>query len=150
MKVWNYMMIMLTMMVFLYFLGFDPAGTQTVLGDVGIEINSTTGELIEGDISNSPWFSKLFNKTDGLIFLFGVGAAVIIFVITRTFDWKIVLVPFFSVFVIKFVSFGWSIVNLAIDTGETWLIGIIATIFLPLTAMFIFSLVEWFGGSPSD
>jgi len=150
MKVWNYMMIMLTMMVFLYFLGFQPAGTQTILSETGIQINSTTGELIEGDISDSDWYRKLFNATDGLIFLIGIGSAIIIGFITKTFDWKIALIPFFSLFVAKFIGFGWSIVDLARSTGETWLVGIIATVFLPMTVMFIFSLIEWFGGSPSD
>ena len=131
MKVWNYMMIMLTMMMFLYFLGFQPAGTATVLADTGVVINSTTGELIEGDVSGSLWYARLFNSTDGIIFLIGIGTAILIGFLTKTFDWKIVLIPFFSIFVTKFVSFGWSIVNLARDTGETWLIAIIATVVLP-------------------
>lgn len=146
MKVWNYMMIMMTMMIFLFFMGINPGGSQDVLGDAGVNINSTTGELIEGDIANSDWFDDLFNATDGLLFLIGIGGAIVVGFFTRQFDWKIVLLPFFTVFVNKFVMFGWAIVNLASDTGETWLIGIVATIFLPLTAMFLFSIVEWFGG----
>jgi len=147
MKVWNYMAIMLTMMVVLSFLGFNPAGSSDVLSATGIQINSTTGELIEGDISNSSWYSKLFNSTDGLLILVGLGGAIIVGFFTKQFEWKIVLLGFFSAFVVKFASFGWSIVTLAQSTGETWLVGIVATIFLPLTAMFLFSLVEWFGGA---
>ena len=147
MKVWNYMAIMLTMMVFLFFLGFEPAGSGEILSSTGIQINSTTGELIEGDVSNSSWYSKLFNSTDGLLILVGLGGAIIVGFFTKQFEWKIVLLGFFSAFVVKFASFGWSIVTLAQSTGETWLIGIVATVFLPLTAMFLFSLVEWFGGA---
>ena len=147
MKVWNYMAIMLTMMVFLFFLGYHPVTGEEVLNDVGININSSTGELISGDISNSNWFDDLFNLTDGLILLAGAVATLVVGFWTRSFEWKISLSGFFTVFVIKFISFGWSIVQLAKDTEETWLIGIIATIFLPLTAMFIVSIVEWFGGS---
>jgi hypothetical protein len=146
MKLWNYMMIMLTMMIFLAFLGFSPAGSKGVLSDVGIVINETTGELIEGDIASSNWTDSLFNSTNGLIALIGIGGAVIVGLWTRTFDWRIVLIGFFTAFVTKFITFGWGIVQLAMDTGETWLIAIIATVFLPLTVMFVFSIVEWFGG----
>jgi len=150
MKVWNYMAIMLTMMIFLYFLGFSPAGSKDVLTDAGIIINETTGELVTGDIANSNWFNDLFNITDGLLVLAGIGAALVVGFYTKTFDWKITLIGFFTAFVIKFVTFGWSIIQLAQDTGENWLIATIATVFLPLIAMFIVSIVEWFGGSPSD
>jgi len=147
MKVWNYMAIMLTMMVFLYFVGFNPAGSGDVLSSAGIQINSTTGELIEGDVGNSDWYDGLFNATNGWLVLLGVGSAIVIGFITKSFEWKLVLIAFFTTFVAKFVTFGWGIINLARDTGETWLIAIIATIFLPITAMFIVSIVEWFGGS---
>jgi len=147
MKMWNYMAMMLTMMVFLYFLGFNPANSSSVIQQTGIDVNQTTGELIEGDISGSEWYKDLFNIKDGILILAGLGAAIIIGFITKGFDWKIALLGFFTSFVIKFVSLGWSIVSLARDTGETWLIGIVATIFLPLTVMFIVSIVEWFGGT---
>ncbi|MFP4457168.1 MAG: hypothetical protein ACLFPS_05855 [Clostridia bacterium] len=146
MKVWNYMAIMLTMMVFLYFLGFSPAGVSDTLEDTGIKVNSTTGQLIEGNTANSAWYNKLFSS-NGLLLLVGAGGALIVGFFTRQFEWKILLIPFFTLFVGNFVSFGWSLVNLAQSTGETWLVGIVATVFLPLTAMFLFSVVEWFGGT---
>jgi hypothetical protein len=142
MKVYNYMIIMLTLMIFLYFLGFSPAGSQPILKDAGIEINSTTGELIEGDVGNSGWF----NWVNVSIFGLALGTALTVGYFTRTFDWKILLVGFFSAFVFKFVTFGWGIIQLAKDTGESWLVAIMATIFLPLTVMFVFSIIEWFGG----
>jgi hypothetical protein len=146
MKVWNYMMIMLTMMVFLYFLGFNPSGSADILSQTGIQINSTTGELIEGDVSNSSWFNDLFNATDGILAVVSIGGAIIVGLFTRQFEWKIVILPFFLFFVTKFVTFGFAIVNLAWDSGQMWLVAILATIFLPLTVMFVFSIVEWFGG----
>jgi len=147
MKVWNYMAMMLTMMIYLNFLGFSPAGTNSIVQDAGININATTGELISGDISNSEWYNDLFNLTDGILVLIGISGAVIIGFFTKSFDWKIALLGFFTAFVIKFISFGWAIVNMASSTGESWLVGIVATIFLPLTVMFIVSIVEWFGGT---
>lgn len=150
MKVWNYMMIMLTMMIFLSFMGYSLTGSDIILQDIGIKINSTTGELVEGDIASSNWFDKLFNATSGLIVLAGLAVAIAVGFFTKQFDWKLALVGFFTSFVIFFISFGWSIIELAKSTGETWLVAVIATIFLPLSAMFIISILEWFGGSPSD
>lgn len=150
MKVWNYMMIMLVMMIFLSFLGFAPAGSDGVLDVMGVSINNQTGVLESGDVGNSSWFDFLFNATTGKLLAVGAGAAIIVGFFTRQFDWKIVVVGFFTSFVSLFVSFGWGIIELARSTGDNWLIAVVATIFLPLTAMFVFSIVEWFGGSPSD
>ena len=147
MKVWNYMMIMLTMMIFLAFVGVPITGSNTILTAVGINVSSSTGDLVEGDVASSEWYNDLFNATDGLIVIAGLGVAIIVGLFTRQFDWKLVLVGFFTSFAIKFVSVGWSVVQLAQGTGERWLIGVVATIFLPLAAMFIFSIVEWFGGT---
>lgn len=147
MKVWNYMMIMLTMMMFLAFVGFPIAAGNTILAAMGIEINSTTGVLVIGDVANSQWYDKLFNPTTGWIVVAGIGVAIVVGFFTKQFDWKLVLVGFFTSFAIQFVAVGWSIVQLAQSTGESWLVAIVATIFLPLTAMYIFSIVEWFGGT---
>jgi len=149
MKVWAYLSIMITMMTFLYFLGMGPAGAYSPLSNAGIEINQTTGELISGDVGSAGWYWDLFGIT-GLLVAVLTSGAVIVGLFTKQFDWKLVLIPFFTGTIIKFTSFGWSIVQMAKDTGENWLIAIVATIFLPLTVMFIFSIVEWFGGSPSD
>lgn len=150
MKVWNYMAIMLVMMVVLTFMGFAPAGSQDVLQSVGININQSTSTLISGDVANSNWFDKLFNTSSGLIVVAGFSTAIIVGLFTRQFEWKLVLVGFFTSFVLLFISFGKGIIQLAQSTGENWLIAVVATIFLPLTAMFVFSIVEWFGGSPAD
>jgi hypothetical protein len=149
MKVWNYMMIMLTMMIFLSFIGLplNQTDDSSILSSVGININSTTGKLVSGDVASSSWYDNLFNPTTGLIVLAGIGTAIIVGFFTKQFDWKLVLVGFFTSFAIQFVSVGWQVVQLAKNTGEDWLVAIIATIFLPLTAMFIFSIVEWFGGA---
>lgn len=147
MKLWNYMAIMLTMMVFLFFLGFNPSASSNAINETGIIINQTTGELISGDVANSAWYNKVFNATDGILVAIGIAGAVLVGFFTKTFDWKIALSGFFLDFVVKFVSFGWSIVSLAKGTNQDWLIAIVATVFLPLAVMFIVSIIEWFGGT---
>ncbi len=151
MKVWAYMTIMLTMMVFLSFIGFQPAGTaEPILNATGMQINQSTGELTTSDVSGSDWYKSLFNKSDGLIAFIATLVVIAVGLVTRSVEYKLALVPFFLFFVAQFTRFGWGVVQLARDTGDTWLIAIVATIFVPMTAMFLFSIVEWFGGSPSD
>lgn len=147
MKVWNYMIIMLVMIIFLSFMGYTPSGSEDITKSIGLEVNSTTGEVINADVSNSDWYDELFNKTNGLMFLAGIGVAVIVGLFSRQFDWKLTLVPFFTTFVVKFASVGWGIIQLAKVENQTWLVGIVVTIFVPLTVMFVFSIVEWFGGN---
>jgi hypothetical protein len=149
MKVWNYMMIMLTMMLFLAFVGFPIAAGNSILATIGIQVNSTTGTLVTGDVGNSQWYDNLFNPTTGLLLVVGISGAVIVGFFTKQFDWKLVVVGFLISFVAQFAAVGLSIVQLAVTTGQDWLVAIVATIFLPLTAMFIFSIVEWFAGSDS-
>ena len=149
MKVWNYMMIMLTMMLFLAFVGFPIAAGNSILATIGIQVNSTTGTLVTGDVGNSQWYDYLFNPTTGLLLVVGISGAVIVGFFTKQFDWKLVVVGFLISFVAQFAAVGLSIVQLAVTTEQDWLVAIVATIFLPLTAMFIFSIVEWFAGSDS-
>jgi len=147
MKVWNFMMIMLTMIIFLSFLGISTTNSEGILGNMSISINQTTGELIDGDISSSGWFTKLFGDGIGLLLVgLATAGAVVVGLFTKSFEWKLVLLPFFTGLVVKFASVGWSIVQLAQTTSASWLIAAVATVFLPLTVMFIFSIVEWFGG----
>jgi hypothetical protein len=141
---------MLTLMIFLTFLGFSPTGSDNnMLGNLSVTINTSATDptdLITADLVDSSWFQKLFNGTTGILALIGIGGAIIVGLFSKAFDWKIVVIAFFISFVSTFVYFGWSIVQLAQSSGEVWLTAVIATVFVPLTAMFIFSIVEWFGG----
>jgi len=148
MKVWNYMMVMLTMMIFLFFMGLSPPEVSTKLDKMGINISSTDASLVSYDVGNSNWYSFLFSGSGALLLTVLTGGAVIVGFFTKSFEWKLVLLPFFTTFVIAFVGFGWSIITLASNNDSAgWLVKIIATIFLPLTVMFIVSIVEWFGGA---
>ena len=147
MKLWNYMMIMLTMIIFLSFMGLSPPAVSDKLSDMGIGISSTDATLTSYDVGNSVWFNFLFSGAGALLLTVLTGGAVIVGFFTKSFEWKLVLLPFFTSFVVLFIGFGWSIITLVNTTeGSGWLVPIIATVFLPLTVMFVFSIVEWFGG----
>jgi hypothetical protein len=125
-------------------MGVSPSDNG-ILSSTGISINSTNGQIITANPQNSEWYENLFNQNTGLI-LTVIGATILVGFLTKQFDWKIVLVGFFTGFVVKFISVGWSVIQLVPDS-DGWLKAIIATIFLPLSVMFIFSIVEWFGGA---
>ena len=146
MKVWNYMIIMLSLILFLNLIGIPTEGSDAVLSSAGIVVNSTTGELVTADVGDSAWYTKTFGVA-GILVVVLTGGAIIVGFFTKNFEWKLVLLPFFSAVVIGFVATGKTIIDLAIATEARWLIAVIATIFLPLTAMFIVSVVEWFGGT---
>jgi hypothetical protein len=146
------MAIMLGMMIFLFFLGFDLTGTTQILTDTGMNLNYTNSSESTLDVASSSWFNKVFDITDGILALLAVGGAVIIGLFGKSIDFKIVFgVPFFTWFGIKFASVGLSMVNLiktnVPDGSAGWLIAIVITVFGTLTAMFIFSVFEWFGGN---
>lgn len=148
MKVWNTLAMMIGMIIFMYFLGFD-LGVAERLNPAGIYLNSTNMSASKVDVAGSSWYTTLWGAA-GVLLVIGLGSAITIGYLTKSFDFKIALIPFFTAVVIVFVSFGWSAVELARNTGEDWLSGIVVTVFGLITVMFVFSVVEWFGGSPSE
>ena len=141
MRVWNYIVLMLTLIIFLEFVGFHtPAGS--ILNSLGIEISSTTSDLGEITLASSNLFGLLAVLSGAI----AIGGTIIVGFFTKTFDWKLVVVVSIIPILILFVGTGVGIINYAISTGEKWLIAIVATIFLPMTAGFIWSVVDWFAG----
>ena len=56
MKVWNYAIIMLTMVVFINFLGVTTPGVNELLTTVGINVSSSSGSLEVGDTTSDNYF----------------------------------------------------------------------------------------------
>jgi len=140
MRVWNYIVMMLTLIIFLEFVGFHtPAGS--ILDFMGIGISETTSELESFSLLSSNFFAIIATLSGVL-----AAGAVIVGFFTKTFDWKIVVVTAVISITTLFVGAGVSIVSYAMATGESWLIAIVATIFIPITAGFVWSIVDWFAG----
>ena len=142
MKVWNYIMIMTTMIIFLNFVGLPPVGTDNLFNETSISINSTsTTNPINVDFQNSDLFQSIL-----IALAAGAGAAIIVGMFTRQFEWKLVVLTPMLAIAALFISTSWSIVQLAASTGESWLIMVIATIFVPMMVGFGISVMEWFAG----
>jgi hypothetical protein len=146
MKVWTYLIIFVAMMLFLEFVGIHTALNGT-LGLVGITINKDTSLLETGDISQSTFWTKSFGAGVGVLMLVISAGGIIAGLFGKQFDTRLVILPFITGVLALFSGTTWIIVQYAMLTGESWLIGIVATIFLPLGVGFVFSLIEFFGGT---
>jgi len=144
MKIYNTLVIMLGMMIFLQMLGLGFSTGTEILGDAGIVINNSDVSQSTLDVGNSNWKDLLFNSAGGL--LVGLGLALAIGFLTKTFDRKLVVLPFVTAYLVLFISFGTGIFALASGTGESWLSAIVITVWGLISAMFVWSIIEWFGG----
>ena len=140
MKVWNYIIIMLTMVIFLTFTGFTPSASPTSNLSIGFNVTSETNP-VSVDFQNSSWYQSMI-----LALIAGSVGAVAIGLFTKQFEWKLVILTPMLALAGLFISVGWSIVQLAISTGEGWLVAVIATIFIPFMVGFGISVMEWFAG----
>ncbi len=141
MKIWNYIVIFITLFMFLEFVGF-PMGFASTLSYFGITM--VDSQLVSADIASSALYSYLFG-TVGILIL--AGGAVIIGLFSKSFDVNLILLPVITTVLVKFVSAGWIIVKYAQETGQSWLTGIVAMIFIPFTIGYIVAAVEWFRGT---
>jgi hypothetical protein len=145
MKLGSYIIMIITMMVFLEFLGIST-GISTTLEHFGITINEHTHELMSADLQNSGFFSYLFNNTGGLLIVLVGGSAVIVGLFARSYDTSLVILPFIVAIATLFASTSWSIIKHAQLIGEPWITGLTAIIFIPIGIGFIMSAIDYFVG----
>ena len=145
MKVWNYILIMVTMFLFFTFLGWTGVGTSSLSNYTGINItmNGTHPELSNFDLTNSSfnnWFSLVW-----IAGLAGVGVGIGLFATGRS-DIAIrggvataLLVTFMYLIYLP-LTYGFE------HSVSPWAMGIAGMIFIPLSIGFIISLIEWVTG----
>jgi MFS family permease len=149
MKLGSWVVMLLTMIIIMEFIGL-PTGLGTILNDFGVSVNPTTHELINADIENSNFFSKIFLTGSGVLALLlasGVGA-VIIGLFSKSYDPSLIILPVITGTAALFISTFWSIIKYVqeIPTTEAWMVRLVATVFVGLAAGFIWSCVDYFAG----
>jgi len=145
MKIWNYIVFFTAMILFLEFVGV-PTGLSATMDYFGVEFNPTTSELITADVLNSNFYAFLFGA-GGLLIALGLGAAIVVGLITRQFDMNLALIPLSTTVLVLFASTGWTIVRYVQSLGQGWLTALIATIFVPLSIAYLFAIVEFIRGT---
>lgn len=146
MKVWNYLIIFLAMMLFLEFIGIHTT-LNGMLNIVGVDISPIDSSVNSADIKQSDFWSNLFGVGTGVLMLVVTVGGIIAGLFGKAFDTKLLVLPFITGTMLLFAGTGWIIIQQAMLTGEQWIIALIVTIWIPVIAGFIYSLMEFIGGT---
>jgi hypothetical protein len=153
MKLWNYIFIIVTMLLFFQFLGYTTS-VSGIFNFAGIGFNQTAGnqtELTNFTMSNSNFKGYLFGSDDGstlgwFALLLGAGISAGLWASGRS-DIAIKAGLATTLFV-GFVSSLYMPLTKALELGiSSWAVGILAMIFIPFSIGFFFALVDWVTGS---
>jgi uncharacterized membrane protein YczE len=145
MKLGNWVVMLLTMMIVLEFLGI-PTGLSSTLSYFGVNINPVTSQLVSADIGNSSFWSYIFGEGLGILLILLGGGAIIVGLFAKSYDTSLVILPLITTIAGLFIGTFWSIIKYTQMLGQDWMTALIATIFIALGAGFIFSCVDYFAG----
>ena len=155
MKLGQWVVIILTMIVVLEFMGI-ATGINSTLKVFGININEDTHQLDTLDVESSNFWAKLFGAEDftiaGITFSAGVllvllgGGAVIIGLFAKGYDPSLVILPIIVFVAGMLISTFWSVIKIVQYFGEPWATNLITTIFAGLAIGFIFACIDYFAG----
>ena len=148
-KTYRYVIISVTMMLFLTFLGFQT-GLTPLFNLINFNVDNSSGMIdnMSADVSTSNLNNFIFNNTPGnkgiLMMLVGV---VIIGLFARGQTENLLTVTFISGVLILFGQTFFFVLSAASDgTYPVWLTAVLFMTFLPITIGLFVSLVEWFKG----
>lgn len=145
MKLGTFVAMFVIMMIFLEFVGI-PTGLSVVLENFGVTINPTTHELVTADISNSTFYGWVFSSS-GILILLSLGGAIIVGLFAKSYDPSLVVLPLIISVGTLFISTFVSIISyVQAESTETWIIKLVATIFIGLGVSFVWSCVDYFTG----
>lgn len=152
MKVWNYMFMAITMMVFMTFLGFQLGGFTQLFSLIGLTYQPATGTMVNVTLSNSGLFTTLFgNDFSGsagiLAALALAGGAVVVGLFARVNIENLILLPFITGTLVLFIEAFVSIMITVQGTFPAWASAALFVIFVPFTIGFVVSMAEFFRGS---
>ena len=145
MKMQEYVIMFITMIIFLEFAGV-PTGFSATLEQFGINWNENTHQLVSADLENSGFWDEIFSSSSGiLILLVGVGA-IVVGLFAKSYDTSLIILPFVIYIGGLFTLTSWTIIKYAQTLGQNWITLLVATIFIPLGIGFILSCVDYFAG----
>jgi len=145
MRLGEWVVVLITMMVFLQFVGI-PNGFSPILSYFGITIDTTTSELISSDLANSGFFGYIFGDGIGILLILLGGGALVIGLFAKSYDTSLVILPLVVVMAGLFVSTSWTTILFVKTFGQAWITALISTIFIAVGIAFVWSCVDYFAG----
>lgn len=135
MKVFTYLILMITITLLTNFFGFNT-GSQAVLNIIGVDFANGTVS-----ITNSQFYTSI-----AAIILVSIVGGLIIGAFTRSAPENYLIFPILATLVLFVQSFT-GVISYAMASGNQWAAGILVVIFVPLTVGFLLSLIEFFRGT---
>lgn len=152
MKVWNYVVISLGLILALHLTGF-PTGADRIFNIIGLSFTEE-GEIANVTTSATGIFETLFSTTDDgndltgiLVAVLASIGAVIAGLLTRARIENLILLPLITGTLALFVMTFVTIMQYSLGTGQSWFGVIVTLLFLPITVGFVIALAEFFRGT---
>ena len=143
-KVYTYMIMALSIMLIMTFLGMET-GFTNLFEIVGFSFSS--GEISAIDIGTSSLYDSLFSWDWGVL-LAAIGGSIAIGLIAKFSGENLILLPFVTGTLVLFLQTFAGIMNQVITGSyDAWVAAVVVTIFLPITIGMVVSLAEWFRGT---
>ena len=138
MKVFNYIILTLGIVLVLHFAGIDTG--STIVDIVGLNENGLA-------IDSSAFYNYLFG-TGGILLALGVGLGIVAGFFTQQKYENFIILPFIGAYLVNFTTALFNIVKYSLSASVPRWIGIsVLCILGPLTIGLVFSLVEFFRGT---
>jgi hypothetical protein len=153
MKVYAYLILTIGLTLLLHFAGINNTDSAVirVLG-VGFEENTSSsdyGVVTSANVSAGGFYNTLFDAgSGGILALLIAGGALVIGLYKVGFSMETaVVIPFIVGTMVLFVETFVNLFSYGIATGNNLISAITVLIFVPLTAGYIFSLIEFIRGT---
>lgn len=136
MKIFNYTILMVVLILFLKFAGI-PIGGQAFLNAIGFDVAASS-------MKSATFYTGIFGAA-GILLAIGVGIAVGF--LTKSKPENYIILPLIVGSLEFFVVALTSIIDYSLTNFAGWVSSIIILIFAPLVVGYVLSLVEFFRGT---
>jgi len=145
MKLGEFCVMIIVMIVFLQFLGL-PTGLSVIPESYGININEDSGQLTNADVGNSYYYLKIFGAVTGFLIVLAGGGAVIVGLFAKSYDTSLIILPLVVATAGTFITTFWAIILHVQNLGQPWATNLITIIMGGIGVAFIWSCVDYFAG----
>ena len=138
MKVWNYLIIFVSIALLFWMAGIDVTGVTDILNKIGI---------IDAEGAMNINSANTLRTTIIALLVLGAASGIAIGFFTKSKSENYVILPIITgTLLVVFINFSYNIMNYAFSQGD-WVGYITLMIFGPLSVGFAWSLIEFFRGT---